>query len=362
MTAPQHGDSFEPHDRRQAQDESDPALSESELQGESPDRSHASNPLHFGSAPDAPTDSRDSSSATTESVCSDTEDASHHSSPPQPLTLPSIAAPPTAGTFSPPTPRVLRVVPLGSISYLRSYYYIFDSDQWMVSVMAGGLCVLVSQFLPFVPYLVFGGYLLLVIESLVETPEAPYPEFSFDRLTDYMGRAIWPFLVALPFLLVFFLVYLGSYFAGVFGVIMLANSQDPETVGFSLSIGLPLYFFTILAFVAVCWIVLMAMMLRAGLTGSFTEAFRLRWVFDFIRRNWVEQFLVFSFFTLTSMMMSVLGLAFFCVGTFATSAISLMALAHLMAQLYRLHVHRGGELIQPAGRIRPLAGSPKPEA
>lgn len=232
----------------------------------------------------------------------------------------------------------------------------------MVSVLAGGLCVLVSQFLPFVPYLVFGGYLLLVIESLVETPDAPYPEFSFDRLTDYMGKAVWPFLVALPFLLVFFLVYLGSYFASVFGVIMLANSQDPETIGLSLSIGLPLYFFSILAFVTVCGIVSLAMMLRAGLTGSFTEAFRFRWVFDFIRRNWVEQLLVFTFFMLTSMVLSVFGLALFCVGTFATSAISMMALAHLMAQLYRLHVHRGGELIQRADPVRPESSSPELEA
>lgn len=244
--------------------------------------------------------------------------------------------------------RPLRVAPLHSISYLQSYWYIFDNDQWMVSVLVGGLCVFVAQFLPLVPYIVFGGYLLMVIESLVETPDQPYPEFNFDRFTDYMGKAVWSFLVALPFLLVVFLVYLGSYFGSVFGVILLASSQDPETVGLSLSIGLPLYFFSILVFVAASWILSMSMMLRAGLTGSFTEAFRMRWIVDFIRRNWVEHVLVFTFVSLTSMVMSILGLALFCVGTFATSAMSLMALAHLMAQLYRLHVTRGGEIIRRA--------------
>lgn len=244
--------------------------------------------------------------------------------------------------------RTLQVAPLRTISYLRSYTFIFDNDQWPVSVIAGALCVLVSQVLPIVPYIVFGGYLLIVIESLVESPESNYPEFQFDRLVDYLGKAIWSFLVSLPFILIFFLLYLGSYFASMFGLIALVNTQDAETIGLSLSIGLPVYFFTILAFVASCSIVAMAMMLRAGLTESFTEAFRFRWIFDFIRRNWVEHFLVFTFFTLTSMALSILGLAFFCVGTFAASAMSLMALANLMAQLYRLHVSRGGQVIQKA--------------
>lgn len=239
----------------------------------------------------------------------------------------------------------LTVQALDRIRYLKSYYFIFDSQNWYLAVLASFLCVFVSQVIPILPYIVFGGYLLFVIESQLTAPEHPYPDFAFEKFADYLAKAIWSFLIGMGFLVILGVLYFVCYFGGIFGIIAAASNQDADTVGLTLSLGLPAIVLMWMGIIGGSIILSSAMMLRAGLAGSFVEGFRIRWLWDFFRRTWVEQILAAAFFTIAYNLLTLLGLLAFCLGAFVAQGVALMAHAHVVSQLYRLYLTRGGEPI-----------------
>lgn len=237
----------------------------------------------------------------------------------------------------------LVVMPLDRVRLLKSYYFICDSKNWYLAILGGFLCVLVSQAIPLVPFVVFGGYLLIVIESQLGAPGQPYPDFAFEKFTDYLTKAVWPFLVSLGFLAFLTILYFTCYFGGIFGMIAASSVQDADTLGISLSLILPAMALMWVAVIFGTIILSSAMMLRAGLTGSFKEAFRIRWLWDFCRKTWLEQLMAAAFFSIAYNLLTILGLFAFCIGAFAAQAVALMAHAQVVSQLYRIYLSRGGE-------------------
>lgn len=235
-----------------------------------------------------------------------------------------------------------------TIRFLKAYYDLFLIPQWPMALVAGFLCMLVHQVLPFVPFIVFGGYLAILLESQVRTPGYGYPAFSFDQFSEYMNRGIWPFLIALPFGIMFFALYMVSYLGGMFGLVFATQNQDPETVGASFAILFPALIFTWVTALLLCQIILAGLFIRGSLTKSFTGAFKLRWQIDFIRKTWFELIVASIYLTLSSQILTLLGTFLFCVGAFIGSAWGMIAYAFVLAQLYRLYIARGGERIQLA--------------
>jgi hypothetical protein len=90
-------------------------------------------------------------------------------------------------------------------------------------------------------------------------------------------------------------------------------------------------------------LVLTPILIRAGLTQEFGEAFKFGWVKDFIGRTWKEMLIFALVMMVGSVVLGMIGMAVFCVGLLAAAALMMMAYAHMYYQLYELYLARGGE-------------------
>jgi hypothetical protein len=266
--------------------------------------------------------------------------------------------------------------------YLYSYAFVFSSRNWLTNVMFAILC----SFIPVIGPIVLIGYFFEVIESLLHSrqtardkpsdypldalpaddypsgafseqplsvlpadpdPETEaYPDFTFNRFTEYLTRGIWPFLVrlivGLPVGILFSLVFM-------FGMVGLGVSG-----GGNAGVGVAI-FFVVAVLVYFLFVILMAVLsaplyLRAGLSGDFGSAFSMPFFRDFLRRVGKEVVLAQLFLMGTSLILSLLGLMACYVGLFPVMALIMFASHHLDLQLYQLYLERGGMPVEAEGK------------
>ena len=262
--------------------------------------------------------------------------------------------------FAPPDIQAARegaLVPVGrarssaGMQYLYSYRYLFDHPNWGTTLLACSLC----QLVPIVGPIVALGYQDEVIESLHRGDGAKHPAFDTSQLGYYLKRGVWPLLVALLLVLLMMPVFMVMTFGTLFGVIALAAAAR-DAAPAVLGVAIPLAILVQFAIALAMNMVTLPIMLRAGLSQDFGEAFRMSWTWDFIRRVWLEELLAQLFLTITAPILVVLGLALFCVGMYPATAVIQMAASHLQYQLYELYLARGGEPIPlkpPPVRVQP---------
>src|SRR5690242_1418081 len=129
----------------------------------------------------------------------------------------SYAGPPNpyASPTSPPVaiqPAGLAFKPIDRIEYMRSYQYVFESPNWTMNIVWGFLCLISTMIIPVVGQLVLLGYQFEILEVLLRTQGARYPDFDANRFADYLGRSIWPFLVALVLMIPMIIVFYAAIF------------------------------------------------------------------------------------------------------------------------------------------------------
>ena len=248
--------------------------------------------------------------------------------------------------------------PLDRISYMASYTHLFSHSQWKNILLMGTLCILAVNIIPVVPYLVYGGYLLSMIRSQISDPDQEYPAFSFDKLMEYISLGLWPFLAILPVMfgtgIIAGIIVMAAMFLGLFSSIGLAESGMEWTsiVGLIITIGLATL--AISAFQMLVLLFSMPMAIRSGLSQTFREAYRLQWCLNFVRKMWLELLLSVAFIYLTSLVLTLAGILALCVGVFVANAFTMLAQAHLLSQIYRLYLHRGGEAVPIRKKIATL--------
>ena len=235
------------------------------------------------------------------------------------------------------------------MNYLDSYHFVFRSKDWALNLVLGFLCFLIVQFMQLmglVAAIVYWGYQISIIESLIRNPQAAYPTFDFQRFAEYLHRAIWPFLITLPLWLLWIMQLAIAYFGMIFSLVIVSQPEQVELAGAVISLGIPTAFFLYFLFWYFAWLLLTPITLRAGLTRSFREGCRVRWVLGFIKRTWFESSLAFVFLMATSSLLWSFGLLVACVGVFAAQAWAMLAQGHLSYQLYTLYLRRGGQPIE----------------
>jgi hypothetical protein len=183
------------------------------------------------------------------------------------------------------------------------------------------------------------GYRAEVAVALDRDPDMKrHPKFDFDRFGEYLTRGVWPFLINL-------ILYLPLIPLGILAIVvgLVIDPPGPN--------NLPILAFILLELVIVVAeifhpILSVPMMFHAEITGRFD----LGGAFRFARSFWalvgwvaIGTGLVYMFLALV---ITILGLLFFCVGVYPASAIVHMAGQHLMCQLYRLYLIRGGEPLE----------------
>src|SRR5688572_25726962 len=130
-------------------------------------------------------------------------------------------------SFPVATPKPVETAPLGPFRFecLRAYNYIFENPNWLNTVLLWSVCILAAGFIPILPYLLIIGHMFEIVESLYLTRGTRYPDFDFNRFSEYLSRSIWPFLVgiiaAIPLVIVIYggmvVVVLAAAAAGAAG-------------------------------------------------------------------------------------------------------------------------------------------------
>jgi len=260
-----------------------------------------------------------------------------------------------ASQVAPATPPI---APTGSFQfeYMRAYNYIFENPNWLMNVVWWSVCILVGGFIPIVPYLVIVGHMFEIVESLYITKGTRYPDFDPNRFAEYLGRGIWPFLVALIVVLPLVVVSYIGIVAVAFGA-MAAGAVGGDDLGPVLAVMVfVLGMFAFVAFMLIISMLVTPLYLRAGLMQDFGGAFDFAWAMDFVKKTWVEMILAFLFIQFSGIVIMLVGLMALCIGIYPANAIMLLAQTYIVYQLYVLYLSRGGTPIP----LKPRMPMPQP--
>jgi hypothetical protein len=204
-----------------------------------------------------------------------------------------------------------------------------------MNLLIGAVC----QFIPIVGPLVLMGYLYSVIEAKHRHGDAEFPDFSFDRLSMYLTRGVWPFLAALVAALPLIVLIVPAFIGLAVLQVASTRTEDPPIAAIAIFAagGLALMLLSVL------WqFVTMPIILRAGLSQDFGTAFSMEFVRDFLSRVWKEWLLSVLFLVITAPFVMLAGLLLFCIGIYAAAVVLSFAQFHIQYQLYELHLQRGG--------------------
>jgi hypothetical protein len=233
------------------------------------------------------------------------------------------------------------------------FQWVFTNPNWMVNVMWGGLCMLLSSFI--VPQMVFAGYLWECMEKLHKKETNAYPDFDMNRFGDYLQRGVWPLLVNLVVMLplvfiLWFAMMIGGLIVGLIG----AQLGDAGAI-----VGTIVMFIAFFVLIISLNLVMMPLMLRAGLSQDFATSFDFNWIKDFIVLTWKELALGTLVLIGASLVYYFVGLALCCIGLYATMAMLMYTITHFQWQLYEIFLDRGGKPI-PLKVKQPLMVNPPP--
>ena len=229
-----------------------------------------------------------------------------------------------------------------NLEYSRTVSYIFENPNWLMNADWSFVCQLVAGLIPIVPQMVLMGYQFEVIDSLLESRGTRYPDFTLNRIGDYLVRGVWPFLamfvmaIAWGAMFFFFALVSGGCIVGAASAVGKDAGPVVATVGvlFAVVIGLLLFALLILLVTPAA--------LRGGLTQDFAAAFDFGWISDFIRKMWVEVLLS----TLFLIVVGIAAVVLTCgLGWFVVTPLVPFVQAHFWYQFYVLYLARGGSLV-----------------
>lgn len=231
--------------------------------------------------------------------------------------------------------------PVTSLDYFRSLQFITENPKWLQNVLFLAVC----QMLPFVGPLLISGYQFEVAESLLHRTKAgSYVDFDFDRFKDYLLRGLWPFLVTLVCSMIltfpFAILWMGTFFA--FVAAGKANGPPPELM----ILGFACVFFVVILISIAFNVLLVPLLLRAGYSQDFGQAFNFQFAKNFLALMWKETLLATLFLVIIAFPLFFVGTLLCFIGVYFTTSILMLAYAHLIDyQLYALYLSRGGEPI-----------------
>lgn len=230
------------------------------------------------------------------------------------------------------------------LRYLHGFGAVISGRNWLGTIGLVGVGVLV----PVVGPIAIEGYRFDAIESFIRGRARSFPPVELNRFGEYLIRGLW---VSLPMLILQFVIgpIMAVFIqAAVFGVIVLvaaltsSGTVSPQDIASLVSIGVAALFVVITVATLFTKLLLTPIQLRAGLTQDFAKSLDLGWIKDFLKRVWLEMLIAEIFFFLSTIALIPFGLLIFFVGVYFVTALSILAHTHLLGQLYRLYLLRGG--------------------
>jgi len=240
-------------------------------------------------------------------------------------------------------------LPATSLDCFRSLQFITENPKWMQNVLFLAVC----QMLPFIGLLLIGGYQFEVAESLLHrTRPGSYIDFDFDRFKDYLMRGLWPFLVTFVCSTVLTFPIAILWMFGFLFVMAAGKSGAPPPA--ILIVGFAALFLAVMVISIAFNVVLVPLLLRAGYSQDFGQAFNFQFAKNFLTLMWKETLLANVFLAVIALPLFFVGALLCLVGVYFTMSILMLAYAHLIDyQLYALYLSRGGEPI-PTKAVAPV--------
>jgi hypothetical protein len=235
------------------------------------------------------------------------------------------------------------------MQHRRALSYVFERQDWATSL----LLLTVALLVPLVGPVVAFGYQAALVEHLARSGDRNWPPFDLSRLADYLQRGLRVFVVSLLVSVVVTPLAMVVLFAGNLTALLLYDRESPLAIVF---VGIVVVVEAV-AFLAVVYggmALATPLWLRAALDPDLAGAFDAGFVRDFLGRVWKPLLLSHAFMLAVSSLLFLAGVLACFVGVFPAMALLLLVQAHVYAQLYRLHLERGG---RPAGGA---TGGPEP--
>jgi len=242
------------------------------------------------------------------------------------------------------------------IEYFAAFNYFFEHPEWGNSLLMGSVCMLI----PILNAIVLAGYRYEIVEMKLRFPDQLYPKFDFARLSQYITRGIWAFLIDMIAQMVLVVPFLVVFYGSMIGIGIAVASN--ERVGLIVAaIVVPLVMLFLMTVSLLLSTAMVPLYLRAGLAQDFGQAFNLRWIKDFLAKVGVQTLLFTLFLMVTGAILGFIGYAACFIGLLPV--IFLLAgpvVAHAHYQLYRLYLARGGEPIPLKPLLSESAFAPTP--
>ena len=231
--------------------------------------------------------------------------------------------------------------PIEGLQYLRMYSYIFENPNWMMNVLLTAVCGMI----PVIGGLVIMGYQYEVVIAMLLSGGTRYVDFDFNKFADYLMRGLWPFLVQLVLSLMF--VPIAFVFVPlVFGLAAVAANAGQDAAPLVFVGGMLLMFLIFIPLGLIVGAFIVPMQIRAALAQDFAAAFHFGWVWDFVKKTWLDMLLGMLFVGFTGCILAVCGYFACLIGIVVAMPVIFLAQAHFVYELYLLFLSRGGEPVQ----------------
>jgi MFS family permease len=218
------------------------------------------------------------------------------------------------------------------MQFMLAFRYILDRRGGFLNLFM----IVVCQFIPILGPIVLLGYRAEVAVALDRDPDMRrHPKFDFNRFGEYLNRGIWPFLIGLILALPFIPIMIGAFVVGF--AISPPGPNNPPFLAFGIYAGA--FFLSMM----VMLILSVPMTFHCEIVGRFDIGGAFRFALSFWNLVGGAAFGTGLVFMFLSMALSILGLLCCFVGIYPVHALIQMASQHLMVQLYRVYLDRGGE-------------------
>lgn len=225
------------------------------------------------------------------------------------------------------------VQPRSSVDYFEAYGKVFENQNWFVNILIVGI----GNFIPIIGPMVLAGFGATIVNEKSTGQTNSYPDFNLNKFGEYLIRGFWIFLVVLVAALC--IAPVAAIAAMVMGALQASGNNALALLGFLI------YFVAMIGINILTGLAIIPLFLRAGLMSSFSEAFDLAWLKDFISKMWVEQIIGAILLAVISWIVMLVGLIALCIGMIPAAGVVMIAYCNFVTQLYQVYIGRGGQPI-----------------
>lgn len=239
----------------------------------------------------------------------------------------------------------------------RAYGYFRDDPEWKGKVLMASLAMLTAMFIPVLGQLIVGGWLAITLRRILAGDDRTLPPIGFDNIGELLSAGFKPFLVQTLWMLPLTMLAMVGGFVVAFGGILGAGAASAARhagergghAGAGFGVGMLACILGIYALIIVGSFVFgifaHCAVTRTEVSDDMSQGMKFREVMGFAKRSWGDILKVFFITGFINYFIVILGMLLFCVGMFPAVVITMLAGAHLRAQIYKKYLEKGGEAV-----------------